>query len=360
MDENLPLDVLHPFEDEIINIGTRTALKLLSLGSDELALYTFYCITAKRQSIALRKRITTIKATESYCLRGLGWGHLRFRTTKKSLMEAGLVKNIIKKEDGSGKVIGYYIQINYVPIETSRVENQSVDSPPSGQSHEWSDDTPNTVITNNINTDKDKLNTGVSQDSLSKAELFTKDFLLHFNTVYTTKYRTIQPYLKPLSYWLEHYSMDEIKQAITNSKEDNWWADKLTPTILLRRSNPNHEPVDYIGKFLNMSAIGTFDGTPMTPIELWTMAKHYDINLEDVNQKHKDVLSEAEKRSFPTKYKYASVKEAVKAWVEMGISKGQIKNCNEIEKMQLDNDHPDKIAERKYYFDLMRKKGVLE
>lgn len=361
MDESLPVNVLNPFEDEVINIGTRTALKLLSLGSDELALYSFYCITAKRQSITLQRRVTTIKATEAYCLNGLKWGQLRFRTTKKRLIDEGLVKNIIKKDEKSGKVLGYYIQINYVPIETSRVKNQSVDDPAGGQLHGWNGDTPNTDTSNILNTVKDNLNTGgfSSVNTSFQAEILTKEILMHFNTVYKTKYTAYKPIVKLAEHWLEQYSIDEIKQAITNSRHDPWWKDKLTPTILLRKMNPNKEPVDYIGSFLNMS-ISSFDATPLTPLRLWEIAKEYDINLDDVNRKYKDVIFESERGSFPSKYKYNNVEQALRAWLEIGINKGTIKHCNDVEKMKLDNDHPDAVAFRESVWAEAKQYGVIE
>jgi hypothetical protein len=136
-------------ENEIINIGTRTALKLIELGADPLTLYIFYCITAKRQSIALHKRIVTIKATEDYCMQGLNWGTQRFRATKKILIDSELIEAIVKKND-LNQVIGHYVKIKYIPLGARGTETHPLANSTGGAS------LPQILLTNILNTDNIK------------------------------------------------------------------------------------------------------------------------------------------------------------------------------------------------------------
>ena len=77
-----------------------------------------------------------------------------------------------------------------------------------------------------------------------------KEFLNAFNTARKTNYTTIAPLLNNYTYWREHYSQETILQAVQGSKHHDFWGKKtLTPTIMLRRRNPNGEDVDIIGDF---------------------------------------------------------------------------------------------------------------
>lgn len=151
--------ILNDFDAQVLNLNTLTVVRLIKLGADPLTLYIFYTITAKRQSIALHKHIATIKATESYCMQGLGWGSHRFREAKKTLLNEKLISNIVKK-DGKGHVAGYYIQVNYLK-----------QNPVGSLSTEWAvqrvDNDPPNTDNKNINTDNKKENTIENNNSLS-------------------------------------------------------------------------------------------------------------------------------------------------------------------------------------------------
>lgn len=282
-----PVLVENSFEDEIINIGTRTALKLLSLGSEPLSLYVFYCITAKRQSIALRKRIVTIRATETYCMAALGWGQLKFRNAKKILLDQELIKNVVKKTD-EGKIIGYYIQINYVPIETSGLKNQSLDKTSRWMTPRVDESTPNTDIYNNINTDK------------------------------------------------KNNALSPISPIGVSSK----------PSLIT-------DPIEH--KKSSKNSI-----LPLTPIERWELAKTLDIPLHEVVTMEKNFWQWYEQQTPAKKKRYKTSYRTIENWLDRRLSSGELKNCSETEKLQLEMDHPEKVAEHEAIVKLAREKGLID
>jgi uncharacterized protein YdaU (DUF1376 family) len=73
-----------------------------------------------------------------------------------------------------------------------------------------------------------------------------------FNDVTESRYEPNVSLYNNFEYWLGIYSIQEIKTAIKNIRKSKWWAEHGTPTILLRRKNPNGENVDHIGSLLNI------------------------------------------------------------------------------------------------------------
>jgi len=71
-----------------------------------------------------------------------------------------------------------------------------------------------------------------------------------FNVYLGRKFKGIDSFKNNLEYWLGTYQPKEIEEAIKNIKYDKFWRDKMTPTILFRRKNPQGEPVDYISQLL--------------------------------------------------------------------------------------------------------------
>ena len=70
----------------------------------------------------------------------------------------------------------------------------------------------------------------------------------HYNLTYGAKARVPadgKGWVKNFEKWSKDYSIEEIKEAITNSKKDSFYGDKLTLDMLFR----SHE--DRIGKFLD-------------------------------------------------------------------------------------------------------------
>jgi len=114
-------------EKQLIIISVPTISKLLSYGkegADALLLYNFYYYTAKRQDT------NQPKATPHFCMRALGWGEKRFYRADRILRE----ENLIKKEkvfDKKGKIIGWYVRINY--IWTTKKVKEANPEPLNGQ-----------------------------------------------------------------------------------------------------------------------------------------------------------------------------------------------------------------------------------
>lgn len=54
-----------------------------------------------------------------------------------------------------------------------------------------------------------------------------------------------------LGFWLKHYSIEKIKEAITKIKDHDFWKDKMSLVILFRQKSPKGERVDYIADLLN-------------------------------------------------------------------------------------------------------------
>ena len=71
-----------------------------------------------------------------------------------------------------------------------------------------------------------------------------------FNVYLGRKFKGIDSFKNNLAYWLDTYQPKEIEEAIRNIKYDKFWRDKMTPTVLFRRKNPQGEPVDYISQLL--------------------------------------------------------------------------------------------------------------
>lgn len=76
-------------------------------------------------------------------------------------------------------------------------------------------------------------------------------FIEYWNKIFDRDFKATPSLLPYFIHWRQTYSMKEIGVAIKNAKSDDYWSDKITPTIFLRKKNPQGEPVDYIGRFIN-------------------------------------------------------------------------------------------------------------
>jgi hypothetical protein len=110
---------------EIIAVTKATVDRILKSDNpaDALALYMFYAYTAKWQET------NSAYATTQYSKKGLDWGRDRMKNAKKTLMDLGLIKNVRRTHPETGRVLGWYIKVNYLmknpPLQVSdRVGNQ--------------------------------------------------------------------------------------------------------------------------------------------------------------------------------------------------------------------------------------------
>lgn len=172
----------------------------------------------------------------------------------------------------------------------------------------------------------------------------------HFNSVYNRKFGKGQvaqitgtakkgkKTINLFEYWSQFYSLDEMKQAIDNSVYDSWWKDKLTPVILLRTGNPQGEPVDYIGKFLNMKLPVKI--RPLTDQEFYDLLKELRVPAGHVKERYRRLMEMVENGKFKNEDDDETVAEALKRWVKSDLAKGYVDYCNEIEMIDLEEFEP--------------------
>lgn len=127
-----------------------------------LVLYIFYYKTAKWQ------KHNPIKASDDYCKKCLHWGIDKIQNTKKKLKELNLIESI-KRTDDKGKIIGWYIKINYL-IDESRIPETTIPISPQLASQET-----NTINNNNINTNNNK-NTYKKYGTYQRIKLKDKEY----------------------------------------------------------------------------------------------------------------------------------------------------------------------------------------
>lgn len=88
---------------------------------------------------------------------------------------------------------------------------------------------------------------------------------------------------------------------------------------------------------------------PLTDLEKWEMAKELDVPLWVIKQTDKNFWNYIELPKNKKKYKTSY--RTIKHWVEMGVQRGDFNNCNEVEKLELDSQHPERLAKVKEVFD---------
>lgn len=125
--------------DGLIGVTKPTIDRILKLdcAADALALYLFYCYTAKWQKTLI------IKATKEYCIEGLKIGEIRFQKAKNALRELKLIDDIVRRDD-KGKTTGWFVEVSFVNLSTTSVST-GVENPPSGKT------TPKCLSTNKLN-----------------------------------------------------------------------------------------------------------------------------------------------------------------------------------------------------------------
>ena len=78
----------------------------------------------------------------------------------------------------------------------------------------------------------------------------------HYNRVFGRDTKSTEGYRKNYLHWKEIHSTEKIMKAIDVARQDNFWKDKLTLTILFRRKSPQGEDVDYIEDISNRQTQG--------------------------------------------------------------------------------------------------------
>ena len=121
-----------PLENLLITLTVPTIEKMLKHenGADLIALYVFYNRQAKIQET------NQTWSNDIFVRKGLHWGVDRLSNAKKLLIELGLIE-IIRKTNAQGKVVKWYLKLNYIIKQETlnknqNSQNQNVDLPECG------------------------------------------------------------------------------------------------------------------------------------------------------------------------------------------------------------------------------------
>lgn len=191
-----------------------------------------------------------------------------------------------------------------------------------------------------------------------RVEEAAKNIIGHFNETYGTRYKTnSRSYQKNLEYWLDEYTVEEIKQAITNAQYDQYWAPIFKKggqalELLLRKEKAKTgygdvEKVDRIGQFLNTKVPVAV--RPLTDIEFYQLCKKLNVPHDIVRSRYTFLMEKAEKGEFKNQDDSDTVVPALTRWIEKDKSTGEISECNEFEAMDIEDLHPRRMAEIKLF-----------
>ena len=184
-----------------------------------------------------------------------------------------------------------------------------------------------------------------------------EEIIEHFNLVYGTGYKPkSKGYHDGIAYWLDVYTVDEIKQSITNAQYDQYWAPIFKKggqalELLLRKEKAKKgggsvEKVDRIGQFLNVKTPVKI--RPLTEMEFYEVAKKLNVPADHTKKRYDDLMDMVNKGSFDNRDDEETVAPALIRWVESEKTKGYVSECNEIDLLQLENWHPKNILAKKF------------
>ncbi|MEK6880624.1 MAG: hypothetical protein AABY22_13490 [Nanoarchaeota archaeon] len=156
---------INKLDREIILLHLTTLSRLFYVDPDAALLYLFYCHTAKLQTNIRSVYTNSIKATETYCKKGLKWSSERFHKAKNILLQEKIIEDVVRKSQ-QGKIIGHYIYVHYLQNHLS--SNQRVVLPEDGFQETNTDN-------KNINTDNKK-GTTINKD---KDGITNKNYLIN-------------------------------------------------------------------------------------------------------------------------------------------------------------------------------------
>ena len=130
--------------DNLLVVNKSTIDKLFKEDNQNpLVLYLFYYKTAKWQ------KHNPIKASDDYCKKCLHWGNDKLTATKQKLKELELIETI-KRTNEKGKIVGWYVKVNYL-VDESRTPETTTPIKPELVSQET-----NTINNKYINTINNK------------------------------------------------------------------------------------------------------------------------------------------------------------------------------------------------------------
>lgn len=228
-------------------------------------------------------------------------------------------------------------------------------------------DIQDTIIQENIHiTEKEKneptiqpvgdsqSNSIVEQEKYSEEYIKTsaKELVKHFKEVFGRTGGGPRTTERNLGYWLEEYSLEEIKQAISNAVNDSFWKKTLTLELLLRKRKATdrgeeHEYVDRIGTFLAKGAVEDNQVEQLSEQQIWDVAKEKSVSLSVVKKKSDYINKSIVSGEFSKRSRGRTPGELLAYWIDLDLSKGVIQTASEIEMLDLEDNHPKKVWARK-------------
>lgn len=97
-----------------------------------------------------------------------------------------------------------------------------------------------------------------------------------------------------------------------------------------------------------------------TDLELWEVAKGMNLSLSTVKDKHEEIMEMIESGSLQKKYPDDKKTYFIlRAWLRRDKKKGYCQEMNDMERMDLLSEHPDKVKKRDELIERMKARGVL-
>lgn len=91
------------------------------------------------------------------------------------------------------------------------------------------------------------------------------EIINHYNSTFEKQTKSYASWKTNCDYHLKSYSLEDIKQAITNWKDnaDKFWAKEPSLDLLFRTKNKNGQPCDYIDQLLNLKSARKLEADPL-------------------------------------------------------------------------------------------------
>lgn len=91
------------------------------------------------------------------------------------------------------------------------------------------------------------------------------EIISHFNQTFEKQTKSYASWKTNCDLHLKSYSLEDIKQAITNWKQhgDKFWAKEPSLDLLFRTKNKNGQPCDYIDQLLNLKSTRKLEADPL-------------------------------------------------------------------------------------------------
>jgi len=215
-----------------------------------IALYIFYYYTAKWQKTNIPK------ATNSYVAKGIGISKNTLEKYKAELIRLKLIENIVDT-DSNGKIVGHYIQVNFIWTRESIQEflpspqnlNENNVTPSPQEPHlpkNWGSNALNTVNINALSVNSLRSNKLFSDGKIKPNQF---DYFWKYYPKHTSKGLALTKW-NQLCQKNDRPTWKEIKAAILSQKESEQWKDPefiANPSTWLNQSRWLDDPTQMKG-----------------------------------------------------------------------------------------------------------------